>query len=95
MLFKLKDNSFRFVQLENKSCVKDLVFCYPNTNYLFSSDFSGEISLWDLRMSKSVTKYFDNIDSNLKCSIKLSKDGTYLYNGSKKKRVILCRKHFR
>jgi len=74
-----KSNSI--VQLENKSCVKDLLFHKLDANYLFSSDFSGEINLWDLRNRKCVNKYFDNIDSNLKCSIRLNKDGNYLYNG--------------
>ena len=39
-----------------------------------------KISLWDLRANKVVSTYFDNIESNLKCSIKIGPAGTYLYN---------------
>ena len=75
-------------RLENKSCVKDVLFHRQSTNYLFSYDFSGEIALWDLRINKVVNKYFDEIDANLKCSIKLNKNGSYLYNGNNQKKKI-------
>lgn len=49
-----------------------------SSNNLISSDYTGQIYIWDLRMNKLVAKYFDYRN---KCSIKLSKCGNYLISG--------------
>ncbi|RNA22127.1 DDB1- and CUL4-associated factor 4 isoform X1 [Brachionus plicatilis] len=71
-------------EMEHGSCVNDLIFCPKNSNYLFVSDFTGEVNLWDVRYSKnSAAKFSTSQQCNSRCSIKLDNSGDYLYTMAK------------
>ena len=65
---------------EHSSCVSDIVMDHKIHNNLISSDNNGQIYLWDLRMNQSICKFKDYEN---KCSIQLSKCGTYLFSSMK------------
>jgi WD40 repeat protein len=77
----LRENTRLFVHsmYEHDSCIEDMVFRKSTENYLYSSDFTGQIYLWDVRMNSLVHKYTNNSDLASKCSLKLSNCENYLY----------------
>ena len=66
--------------LRTDSCLVDVKRHALSANYLFSSEFTGKVSLWDLRTQRVVNTYSDSCEhSSHRCRMALSACGMFIY----------------